>query len=43
MKICWDNLEKITYNRKTEKWLGGLEYYESCEYCNEPFLGRKIL
>ena len=20
MKICWDNLEKLRYNKKTNKW-----------------------
>jgi len=47
MKICWDNLEKLKYSRKRNKWYrvypkGGYEYYkyiDNCGYCNNPFLG----
>jgi hypothetical protein len=42
MKICWDNLEKLRYNKKTGKWYDGLShiytYIESCKNCGEPFL-----
>jgi len=41
MKICWDNLEGLRYNKKTGKWYKGsstLLYRNKCLYCNEPFL-----
>lgn len=41
MKICWDNLENIKYNKNTGKWYKGTNTYiykNSCECCNEPFL-----
>jgi 5-methylcytosine-specific restriction endonuclease McrA len=40
MKICWDNLEKLRYNKKTGKWRGCTTYIyaESCKNCGEPFL-----
>jgi len=42
MKICWDNLEKLKYNKKTGKWYDkNYTYYvykENCIICNEPFL-----
>jgi 5-methylcytosine-specific restriction endonuclease McrA len=46
MKICWDNLEKITYSVKTKKFYGfngsiTYEYKESCGCCGEPFLYSK--
>jgi len=44
MKICWDNLETLIYNKKTGKWYKGTKTYieiEHCYICNEPFLGRK--
>jgi 5-methylcytosine-specific restriction endonuclease McrA len=44
MKICWDNLEKLRYNKKTDRWYGKGSYYvyvDSCEYCGEPFLSQK--
>ena len=41
MKICWDNLEKLRYSKKTGKWYTGpqiLIYKEKCKECGEPFL-----
>lgn len=44
MKICWDNLEKIKYNKKigkwqNEKWSGYFwTYKDACRNCGEPFL-----
>lgn len=41
MKICWDNLEKLRYNKKTNKWYKGTAtyvYMDSCNECGEPFL-----
>jgi 5-methylcytosine-specific restriction endonuclease McrA len=42
MKICWNNLEKLHYSKKTGKWYDGLghiyTYIESCKNCGEPFL-----
>jgi len=43
MKICWDNLENLEYNKKTGKWRKDGHYYiykESCEGCKEEYLGR---
>ena len=43
MKICWDNLEGLKYNRKGY-WRRGLRNYyycEACESCGEPFLYEK--
>jgi hypothetical protein len=42
MKICWDNLDKLTYSKKTKKWYMGNNTYvykEFCEVCGEPFIG----
>lgn len=46
MKICWDNLEGLRYNRKTGKWYNDKTgtvyiYCESCKICNEAFLAPK--
>ena len=41
MKICWDNLEKLRYSKKTGKWYNGhnIYYYiESCRNCADPYL-----
>ena len=41
MKICWDNLEKMRYSRKTKKWYYGNATYiykEKCKKCEEPYL-----
>jgi hypothetical protein len=40
MKICWDNLEGLKYNKRTGKWRGNTTYVyiESCKNCGEPFL-----
>lgn len=47
MKICWDNLEGLIYNNKTNKWYSKKGktkniyiYKEKCETCNEPFLAK---
>jgi hypothetical protein len=42
MKICWDSLERLRYNKKTGKWYDkngtAYTYEEHCATCNEPFL-----
>jgi hypothetical protein len=41
MKICWDNLERLRYNKKTGKWYSKTSSYiyrEKCEFCGEDFL-----
>jgi len=41
MKICWDNLEKLRYSKKGNRWYKGntgFIYKDSCERCGEPFL-----
>lgn len=47
MKICWDNLEKLRYNKSTGRWYkkttvknhsNPFIYMDSCEYCSEPYL-----
>lgn len=42
MKICWDNLEKLRYNKNTEKWYTKsnvvYSYAEKCLNCKESFL-----
>jgi hypothetical protein len=41
MKICWDNLEKMTYSKRTGKWYIGnntYTYEEKCSACGEPYL-----
>jgi hypothetical protein len=43
MKICWDNLEKLKYSKKTGKWYMGnttYVYCESCSVCNEDHISR---
>ena len=51
MKICWDNLENVTYCKKDgyfrrRYWGGGrlrpekMIYVEKCTTCGEPFLSR---
>ncbi|MFA5025461.1 MAG: HNH endonuclease [Candidatus Shapirobacteria bacterium] len=42
MKICWDNLEEITYDKKKERfrYKGHLKHYhDKCLGCGDPFLG----
>jgi hypothetical protein len=44
MKICWDNLEELRYNKKIGKWYKGNTTYiykGKCETCGEPFLAQK--
>lgn len=43
MKICWDNLEKIIFSKRTGNFrIGHLTLYEySCTICGCSFLGRK--
>jgi hypothetical protein len=44
MKICWDNLEKVKYNKKTGAFSinGRVQYYhETCMACKEPYIGQK--
>jgi len=41
MKICWNNLEKLRYSKKTRKWYKKTNtyiYMESCKECKEPYL-----
>ena len=44
MKIYWDNLEKLKYNKKNGRWYSliyfGISYLyrENCKVCKEPFL-----
>lgn len=46
MRICWDNLEKLQYNKKKGCWIKKSPnkrtkyffYKESCKKCGEPFL-----
>ena len=42
MKICWDNLEKLRYSKRTGKWYNKNNdifiYIEECNFCNNPFL-----
>ena len=41
MKICWDSLENLRYNKSTDRWYKGgntYEYVEECLVCNDPFL-----
>lgn len=43
MKICWDNLEKLRYSKRTGKWYLGQNtyiYIESCKNCRNPYLTR---
>lgn len=45
MKICWDNLNDIRYNIKTQKWYKGIGnttyfYIEECITCKEPYLSQ---
>lgn len=46
MKICWDNLDKIFYDAKIQKWRMKnrkkdiLEYIDSCKFCKHPFLAK---
>lgn len=43
MRICWDNIEKLTFNKKLKvlRHESGMIYYfkDHCKKCNEPFLG----
>lgn len=43
MKICWDNLKELRFNKRSKRWYNPntyitYEYKESCESCGEPFL-----
>jgi len=42
MKICWDNLEGLVYNKNTQRWYRNnkyiYEYKEECINCGAPFL-----
>lgn len=41
MKICWDNLEKLLYSRKSGRWRHGntvYRYGERCKNCGDPYL-----
>lgn len=42
MKICWDNLKKLKYNKKRDYWYNKnykkFLYIKSCKECGEPFL-----
>ena len=51
MVICWDNLEKLRYNKNTDRWYRKTKkksyiykeifsYREKCEKCGEPFLSK---
>jgi hypothetical protein len=43
MKICWDNLEKLRYSKRTGKWYirkNTYHYIERCEVCSNPFLSQ---
>ena len=42
MKICWDNLEKLRYNKS--RWYSKNNvfiYMNECKNCKEPYLTRK--
>ena len=44
MKICWDNLEKLRFNKETARWYAGPSiyfYYDNCSHCGDAFLGQK--
>jgi hypothetical protein len=44
MKICWDNLEKLRYSKRTGNWWKGNSIYiyvNSCKTCNEPYITQK--
>jgi hypothetical protein len=44
MKICWDNLEGLRYNKRTGKWYKkkvSYCYKESCKNCGESYLASK--
>jgi 5-methylcytosine-specific restriction endonuclease McrA len=44
MKICWDNLERLRYNKKTGKWYKGKTpyiYVDFCKRCGDPFLSHR--
>jgi len=43
MIICWDNLEKLRYNKKINKWISlknrmSYTYVDKCLQCGDPFL-----
>jgi len=46
MKICWDNLNKIRYNKNTGLWYGPsgsrFKYVDSCLFCGKDFLSQVI-
>jgi len=46
MKICWDNLEKLRYSKRTGKWYTkkwqAYVYCDNCLICNEPFFSKEI-
>ena len=44
MKICWDNLEKLRYSKRSGKWYNKSVtyiYMKSCRECKEPYLSNK--
>ena len=44
MKLCWDNIEGLRYNKKTDKWSDNSGHYyilKTCERCENEYLGRK--
>lgn len=52
MKICWNNLESLIYDKKIGMWIkyvyynnkrGNYKYVyvDSCEWCHDPFLSMK--
>jgi len=46
MKICWDNLDGLTYSKRVNKWVKKypsgnyvyFKYVDICKNCKEPFL-----
>jgi len=44
MKICWDVLEKLEYNKNKNCWytkFNSYFYFESCKNCDDDYLGHK--
>jgi hypothetical protein len=44
MKICWDNLEKIRYSKRSGNLKVDRQVYmefDACIECGEPYLGRR--
>jgi hypothetical protein len=43
MKLCWDNINQLKYNKKNGKWYKFTKAYtlkDHCKVCNEPFLSK---